>query len=147
MFEDQIRMRGKVKLVLYRSDGTREYRCFRNLVVSAGKTFIASRMVGATAAVMSTMAVGTDSTAPAITQTALIAPVAGGRVAFDSAGSSGAVATYTATFGPGTGTGALQEAGIFNDPTAGTMLARVTYPVVNKGATDIMSITWTVTVT
>ncbi len=59
----------------------------------------------------------------------------------------GPVTTYTATFPPGVGTGALVEAGIFNDPAVGTMLSRVVYPVVNKGAADTMSVTWTVTVT
>jgi len=147
MFNDFVKMRGKVKIALYRADGTREYRCWNNLVMTVGKSFIASRMVGATPSVMTGMAVGTDSTAPAVGQTTLVAEVAGSRVNFDSAGAAGQVVTYTATFGPGIGTGALQEAGIFNDPAAGIMLARVTYPVVNKGANDTMSVTWTVTVT
>lgn len=41
--------------------------------------------------------------------------------------------------------GAVTEAGIFNAASAGTMLCRTTFPVVNKGANDIMTITWTIT--
>jgi hypothetical protein len=54
--------------------------------------------------------------------------------------------TYIASFPAGTGTGAVVEAGVFNDPTAGTMLCRTVFAVVNKGADDAMSITWAITV-
>ena len=46
----------------------------------------------------------------------------------------------------GEGTGALTEAGIFNASSSGTMLCRTEFSVVNKGASDSMTITWTVTV-
>jgi hypothetical protein len=54
--------------------------------------------------------------------------------------------SYAATFPAGTGTGAVVEAGIFNASSAGTMLCRTTFDVVNKGADDAMSVTWTVTI-
>ena len=44
------------------------------------------------------------------------------------------------------GTGAITEAGIFNASSSGTMLCRTVFSVVNKGASDSMTITWTVTV-
>jgi hypothetical protein len=56
------------------------------------------------------------------------------------------VATYVASFPAGTGTGAVTEAGIFNASSGGTMLCRTVFSVVNKGADDAMSITWTITV-
>jgi hypothetical protein len=72
------------------------------------------------------------------------------RVALATAGGtvSNNVVTYNATFNPGTGTGAITEAGIFNSGTANTvtMLCRTVFAVVNKGADDTMSITWTVTI-
>ena len=43
-------------------------------------------------------------------------------------------------------TGAITEAGIFNALTAGTMLCRTTFPVVNKAAGDSIVITWVVTI-
>lgn len=145
MFTEELKVTGRLVVELFNPDGSlKESHEFDNLVVTTGKNYIASRMVGAAAAVMSHMAIGTDGTAPAAGNTTLGAEVA--RVAISSSSSSGAVATYAATFPAGTGTAALTEAGIFNDPAAGTMLCRTTFAVVNKGASDAMTITWTVTI-
>lgn len=143
---DDIKVIGTVQVQLFREDGTLKEERAGNLVVSAGKTYIASRMVGTASAVMGWMAVGTSSTAPAAGDTTLGAEVGGSRTALGSATSSSNVATFSCTFGPGVGTGSLQEAGIFNASSAGTMLAHVTFSVVNKAAGDTMTITWTVTV-
>jgi hypothetical protein len=142
--DDVIEMRGRVRLQLIRPDGSEEIREVDNLVVTSGKNFIASRMKDAVAAVMSHMAVGTGGTAPAVADVALVAEVA--RVPLGSTAVAGAVVTYTASFGAGVGTGALVEAGIFNAAAAGNMLNRTTYAVINKGAPDILNVTWTVTV-
>jgi hypothetical protein len=53
---------------------------------------------------------------------------------------------YVATFPPGTGTGAVTEAGILDNSTGGTLLCRTTFGVINKAAADTLGITWTVTV-
>lgn len=119
-------------------------RLEKNLVVTVGKEWIASRMVGTAANTMGYMAVGTDSTAPAAGNTTLGAEVA--RVAVTSQTASTNTVTYIATFGAGTGTGALTEAGLFNANTSGTMLSRTTYSVINKGSGDEMTITWVITV-
>lgn len=115
-----------------------------NLVVTAGKNFVASRMVGVAANVMSHMAIGTTSTAAAAGDTTLAAEAA--RVALTSGTATTNVATYVATFPAGTGTGAIVEAGILNAGSGGTLLCRTVFSVVNKGALDAMTITWTVTV-
>jgi len=54
--------------------------------------------------------------------------------------------TYVATFGAGTGTGAVTEAGLFNAASGGTMLCRTVFPVVNKQSGDSMTVSWVVTV-
>jgi hypothetical protein len=95
---------------------------------------------------MSHMEVGTNSTAAAAGDTTLGAAVAGSRTALTSFTASGAVSTAVCTFGAGVGTGALTEAGIFNASSGGTMLCRTVFSVVNKGAADSMTITWTITV-
>lgn len=136
---------GTPRIVLKDKDGNvKQDFSVPNLVVTAGKGFIASRMVGTAQAVMSHMAIGTGATAAAAGDTALQSEAA--RVALSDSSASGAVATYTATFVAGVGTGAITEAGILNASSAGTMLCRTTFPVVNKGADDTMSVTWTVTV-
>lgn len=145
MIKDAINAKGHLSIVVKDDKGNvKESREIPNLVVTTGLGVIASRLVGTSTAVMSHMAVGTDATAAALGQTALIAEV--GRVALTSGTSSGAVVTYVATFPAGTGTGALQEAGLFNATPAGTMLSRATYAVINKGASDTVTITWTITI-
>ena len=115
-----------------------------NLVVTAGKNYVASRIKDASATTMSHMAVGSGTTAAAAGNTALGSEL--GRVSLTSTAVSNAVVTYTATFAAGTGTGAVTEAGILNASSSGTMLCRTVFSVVNKGANDSMTVTWTVTV-
>lgn len=144
MFKDNLKVTGDVQITLFNKDGSvKDSREIKNLVVTTGKQFIAARMVG-TPTEMSHMAIGASNTAAAAGNTALGSEL--GRVALASDDAVGAVVTYTATFPAGTGTGAVVEAGIFNAGAAGTMLCRTVFSVVNKGADDAMSITWTITV-
>jgi len=140
MINDGLKLTGKLKIAL-NGETVQEVD---NLVVTAGKGYVASRMKDASATAMSHMAIGSGSTAAAASDTALGNQL--GRVALTSTAVSAAVVTYTATFGAGTGTGAVTEAGILNASSGGTMLCRTVFSVVNKGASDSMTITWTVTV-
>ena len=115
-----------------------------NLVVSVGKTYIASRMVGTASNVMSHMAIGTATTTPIVGDTTL--GTEAGRVGVSAFTASTNTVTTTATFPAGTGTGAITEAGILNAASAGSLLCRTTFPVVNKAAGDSIAITWVVTV-
>ena len=114
-----------------------------NLVVTTGKGYVASRMKDASATAMSHMAIGTSSTAAAAGDTALGSESA--RVALTSTTVSGADVVYVATFGAGVGTATLTEAAILNASSSGTMLCRTVYGTITKGASDSMTITWTVT--
>lgn len=140
MIDELLKMKGKLTIEL-NGEVVQEVD---NLVVTVGKNFVASRMTGTSPAVMSHMAVGTTNTAAANGDTALAAEAA--RVALTSGITASAVVTYIATFPAGTGTGAIVEAGLFNAASAGTLLARTVFSVINKGAGDSMTITWTVTV-
>jgi len=139
MINSELKLTGHVKVLL----NNEVVRDIPNLVVTAGKGYVASRMKDTTAGAMSHMAVGTDATAAAAGNTALGAESA--RVALTSTAVSGAVITYSATFPAGTGTAALTEAGTLNASSGGTMLCRTVFPVVNKGSSDSMSIVWSVT--
>lgn len=144
MFHETLKVTGTVSIQVFGADGqVKENREIKNLVVTVGKQFIAARMVG-TPAEMSHMAIGAGTVAAAVADTTLGQEL--GRVALASDSSSGTVVTYTASFPPGTGTGAVTEAGVFNASSAGTMLCRTVFAVVNKGADDAMSITWQITV-
>lgn len=122
-----------------------------NVVVNAGKGYVADRMKNSTT-VMNAMAVGTsDASSSDATKTALVGTELG-RVSSSNftttVSTSARTVTYQGTFGTGTGTGSIKEAGIFNSTTAssGTMLCRTTFPVVTKGASDTLTIDWVITI-
>lgn len=117
-----------------------------NLVVTVGKVWVAARMQGVSKAVMSHMAVGTGTTAASVGQTTLVTE--NGRVLLTTAGGVAAsnVITFATTVPAGTATGAITEAGVLNAASAGDMLARTVFSVVNKGALDTMTISWAVTI-
>ena len=143
--EDTLKMTGDLTVTLFDAEGkVKDKRDLKNLVVSAGKTFIASRMVGTSQAIMSHMAIGTGTTTPAVAQTTLTTEA--GRVTLASSSASSNAVTYTATFPAGTGTGAITEAAVLNAASLGTMLCRTTFPVVNKAAGDSIAVTWVITV-
>lgn len=143
--QENIVATGALKIVVTGSDGTVKHeQDVKNLVVTTGLGYIASRMKDTTATAMSHMAIGSGATAAAAGDTALGTEL--GRVALTSTTVTGNQVVYVATFPAGTGTGAVTEAGLFNAGAAGTMLCRTVFSVVNKAAGDSMSITWTVTI-
>jgi hypothetical protein len=147
MIKDKLKLRGDVSILLKSADGSvRDSREIKNLVVNDGLNFIVSRMKDTTQGAMSHMAVGSSTTAAAAGQTDLVS-ILGSREALDSTAVSTNTVTYVASFEAGEGTGAVTEAGIFNASTSGDMLCRTVFDVVNKQATDSMSITWTITLT
>lgn len=145
MINESVKIKGKLHVLHLDDSGeVKNTREVNNLVVHVGKEIIASRLVGNTLPIPSHMAVGSSATAAATSQTALGGEL--GRVSLDSTTRTNNVNQYIATFPAGTGTGAVQEAGIFNDSTAGNMLCRTTFDVVNKAAGDTVIITWNITI-
>ena len=118
-----------------------------NLVVTAGKAWVAQRMEGVTLGVMTHMGIGTGTTAAVIANTDL-ETVTGARLALTDSGGivAGSVITFACSYPAGAHTAAITEAGIFTAVTSGTMLARTVFTVVNKGALDSMTISWAVTI-
>ena len=114
-----------------------------NLVVTAGKNWVADRMNDANT-VMTHMALGTSTTAAAAGQTALVSEL--DRNALTSTTVSTNTVAYGCTWAAGDGTGAITEAGLFDAASTGDMLARTVFSVVNKGASDSITITWTITI-
>ena len=139
MFESNLTLTGTLSISL-NGEVVKEVP---NLVVTPGKNYVASRMKDATATAMSHMAVGTGSTAAAAADTALGSEAA--RVALTSTTVSTNTVSYVATFPAGTGTASLTEAGILNAASSGTLLCRTVFAVVSKGASDVMTVTWTIT--
>ena len=148
MLKDGFKAKGRVGIVLKDKDGNvKEERDVTNLVVTEGTAFIASRMVGTSQNVMNTMKLGTSSQTPAAGDTGVVS-AASGESETISGSASGAVVTYTATFGAigSGGTVGIREAAITNNDASDKCLCRVIFDVVNKGEDDSMSVTWTVTI-
>ena len=118
-----------------------------NLVVTAGKNWVAGRFKdGSIPDEMSHMAIGSADTAAAAGNTALATEL--NRIALTTDGGTVSTNTvqYDASWTSATGAFAIKEAGIFNASSGGTMLARTTFAVINKGTDDTVSISWTITV-
>jgi len=144
--KEQLKMTGALTIVKTNADGVIvDKRHIPNLVVTTGKNYIISRMIGTSDGVMTHMGVGTGIVSPVAGDTTL-GTVLGSRVVLTSATQAANVVTYVASFNAGVSTGAITEAGIFNAITTGTMLCRTTFPVVNKEAGDSIVITWVVTI-
>lgn len=123
----------------------------RNLVVQDGMAFMANRVFSSTPKVMNFMQLGKNGTAPSTTNSDILTPLASGTLALrQTVGTAAMSGTRTAKFehtwtaGEFAATG-LEEAGLFNEiTTAGTagtdwtMLARFTYTLVNKTASDTL---------
>lgn len=143
--KDLSKVTGTVNVVVKGEDGSiKQEFTVPNLVVDDGLEYIASRMKDASATAMSHMAVGTGSVAANAADATLGTENA--RVALTSTTVTANAIAYVATFAAGTGTGALTEAGILNASSAGTLLCRTVFSVINKGASDSMTVTWTVTI-
>ena len=145
MFNENLKLSGQIAIVLKDKDGNvKEERTEKNLVVTTGLNYIASRMKDATATAMTHMALGSGTTTAAAGQTDLVT-LLGSREALDSTTVTTNSVAYVSSFEAGDATGAVTEAGIFNASTSGTMLCRVVFSVVNKAADDTMTVTWTIT--
>jgi hypothetical protein len=145
MFNETLKLSGQLAIVLKDKDGNvKEERTEKNLVVTTGLNYIASRMKDASATAMTHMALGSGTTNALAAQTDLIT-LLGSREALDSTAVTANAVAYVSSFEAGDATGAVTEAGIFNAATSGTMLCRVKFDVVNKAADDTMTVTWTIT--
>lgn len=142
MNKDEMKIKGSLNVVIHRANGDVETRHKDNLILNSGFDYICAAMANPTKpAVMGYTAVGTGTTAVAVTQTALVNELK--RKAANYAHSAGTkVFTLTTTFAAGEATGAITEAGICNAASGGTFLDRVVFDVINKAADDTMTTTF-----
>jgi hypothetical protein len=142
----------ELSAVHIKADGTRINlgTIARKKVTGAFVTFIVAQMVTETSEFgdFKFHDCGTGSTAEANTQTALVTPYGGARVAGTQvAGGVAAAPTYTsvATI-PFTGTLAIVEHAIFSIAAAGTMLDRSLFAAVNVVNGDSIQFTYVLTI-
>lgn len=143
-----VTLKGRYYATLYGPDGAvKERREGDNVVTTVGKEFIASFLRSAVAAAATFtaryIAVGSDATAEAIGNTALGTEL--GRHTASVSYTSGGIFNVTATFAAGSGTGAIAEYGLLSSSTGGTLLSRDTEAVITKGASDTLTVNYTLT--
>ena len=143
---DRFCLHGRMEARLIKPDGTVIVRAKDNLIVDVGFSFIA-QSIGLGSGrpnVMSYIAVGTGTTAAATGNTALVTEVLRKAATFSHTTGT-KVFQFEATFNAGEATGGITEAGVLNAATAGTMLDRVVFAVINKGADDTLTQRFTFT--
>lgn len=141
--EEEFELTDNVRIELFGPDAQlKDARTVHNTVTTAGKNGVLDQTLASpTLSKMGWGAVGTGTP----TATLLGGEIA--RVAFTTKTRTNNVVTVVSDFPAGTGTGALTEAGTFNIVTANTvdMWMSATFAVINKGASDTLKITWTLT--
>ena len=139
MVNDNFNLTGALTIAL----NNKVVKTVPNLVVTAGKNWVAQRMNNVNT-VMTHMAVGTGTTQALAAQTALVSE--NDRNSLTSTTVTNNTIIYVATWAAGDATAALTEAGVFDASSGGDMLCRTVFTVVNKASADSMTITWTITV-
>lgn len=142
MINDQISIKGAL-IITKNGEVVRE---IDNLVVDTGKTLVASRIGSNADSFVSYMGVGTGSTTAAAGDTTLVTEIGRSATVSLTSISNPLDVVFVATFSAGVGSGSITEAGLFNAASGGTLVARTAFAVVNKGPDDIITITWTVTI-
>ena|SRR6185437_11246204 len=148
--KDAFQMKGSVSVRLIGPDGAvKQSHEAKNLVVTVGKTYLASWLAASSQAskFMSYVGVGTSSTAAASGDTALGSELSGGGYARQQGALTSAsnVWTNTVTFSPGVATGAVTEAGLFSVSTGGTLFAHQVFTAYNVKAADTLVVVWSLT--
>lgn len=139
---DFIGFRGNLTLTLTAPDGTvKETRTANSVKTPALYGVLDQLLASPTLTKPGWMAIGTSTPGA----TLLGAEVA--RAALTSKSRALNVITFTSTWGPGVGTGAITEAGLFDVVTANSenMWLAANFAVVNKMSLDSLTITWDLT--
>jgi hypothetical protein len=119
----------------------KDERFIHNAVTTSGRNGIADQLLAAPSLNKPThMAIGTGSPAANALGTEL------DRNALTTKTRSNAVVTMVGDWAAGDGTGAITEAGIFDAASTGNMWCSASFSVINKGASDTLQITWTLTI-
>lgn len=143
---DTFNIVGCLTAELFKSDGTYEVTHKHNAILNVGFDFIADSIGNSSSrpAPMGYIALGTGTTAVTGTQTELVSQLMAKAATYaHDAGTK--VFTFETTFNKGEATGALTEASVQNAETGGTLIDRVVFPVINKGAEDTLKMTFTFT--
>ncbi len=118
----------------------------RNLVVTAGKNFIADLLIAAQTASFTHCGVGSGTNAPAAGDVDLQTAISPRKTITDRYRSNN-IAKFDTFFSSADNTGTWNEAGLFTALTGGTMLSRALIsPAITKDSSKTVTISWQITV-
>lgn len=145
-------LKGWVTIVVRDKDGNvKDKREVENMIVNSGKAAVVATIGGVESHIFKYLAIGSDGTAPAATQTALVAEVArkAGDVSLVTTNVANDTLQVVAIFSSSdglTGNTTIEETGLFDAVTNGVMLNRTTFAPVNLNwdEGDSIQITWKV---
>lgn len=148
MQKENFSVHGAVTLVLQRKDGECIASRHNNMVLNGGIDFLCNAFGAGSARpnAMSHIAVGTGTTAVAAGDTKLVSELLRKEASYSHSVGTTKLTVQT-TFNAGEATGAITEAGICNASSGGIFFDRVTFPVINKGASDVLTVTFEITLT
>lgn len=148
--KDTLKIRGRIDFKIVRVDGSVEEWSIDNLITSAGKAQIALLAGDASATPFTYLALGTSSTAPAVGNTTLGAEItdtglqrAAATVSRTTTTVTNDTLTLTKTF-TATGSKTVEEVGIFNASSAGTLLGRALSGTKSLINTETITVTYNV---
>jgi hypothetical protein len=145
--EETIKLHGKVRVTMRDAKTERILSVIatENLVVNAGKELVAKILNAEGDAMPNFCAVGSGTTTPAETDTALETEI--GRLEVTQRSRSGNQIVYSTFFSSADCNGTWNEAGLFNAETGGTMLCRALFPsTIDKDSTKTVTVDWAITV-
>jgi len=146
--KEGVSIKGKIHIQLFDKDGNlKDERRIHNVITKVGDAWVADQLSDQGENAMSHMAIGTGANPASSDDTTLQTEL--DRNALTSttqgAGADDNDVIYVGDWAAGDGTGAITEAGIFNNVAGGTMLCRQVFAAINKLASDTLKITWTIT--
>jgi hypothetical protein len=142
---DSMLVRGYVTVDVVHEDGSTETVAQSNVVTNVGRNKFASLLAQDISVFPSHIAIGTGTTAAAVTDTALVTEVDRNALISDSAATG--VITYKAFFSKAEANGnTIAEVGLFDAASSGNMFCRsVLSSTIAKTSTVSLSVTWTIT--
>jgi len=136
-----IQFKANIHMKLIRPDGSEhELPSVHNLIVTAGKNELLKASSAKYLNQFAYMGIGSSSTSPASGNTALGTELAR-STAITPTNPSAPVLQFQHTFAAGTGTGTVEEVGLFDASSSGNMLNRSLTGTIVKGAGDALQIT------
>lgn len=147
--QDFIRLRGSLRIHLFDLDGKIVHeQNIENTVVTVGRVWILKQLesVHNGTLTISALAIGSDTTAPATSQSALGGEITRHTIAtFDTTNLTANPPSWQAqvSFATNEGNTTLAEGGLFNSSASGTMIARATFASFVKATSNTLAISYT----